>query len=179
MLPVVRYRDVMDSIVCMFEENRDKLFAYIFRMTGNSDTAHDILQESFTRCIEHYRGREVCSSLLFTIARNAIIDHSRKSGRYLSLEDCPADQHSDQEHAAIVRDSYQKVLKGLQTLGADERDILSMVASSGLSYEEISRIMEMSVSNIKVIVHRARIKLKSYLEGKEKCLKTTTSSASS
>lgn len=157
----------MSSIEEVFEENRGKLFAYILRMTGNIDTAHDILQESITRCMEHYRSREVSAALLFTVARNSLIDHVRKSGRFLSLEDCYADPCADQEYTAIIRDDYRNVLKGLQRLSEEERDILSMAVSSDFSYEEISLIMSMSVSNIKVKVHRARIKLKLYLEGKE------------
>lgn len=157
----------MESIERVFEENRAKLFAYLLRMTGSADTAHDILQESVARCIEHYRDREITSSLLFTIARNALIDGARKAGRYASLEDSHADPHAGPEHSAIVMDGFRRVLKGLQRLSADERDILSMAVSCDLSYDEISRIMGTSVSNIKVIVHRARIKLKKHLEGEE------------
>jgi RNA polymerase sigma-70 factor (ECF subfamily) len=53
----------------------------------------------------------------------------------------------------------------MQTLSEDERDILSMVAGGGLSYDEIASVMAMSVANIKVKVHRARLRLKQYLEG--------------
>ncbi len=155
----------MSSMECLLDANRGKLFAYLLRVAGDSDTARDILQESVTRCIERYRDRDISLSLLFTVARNTFIDHVRKSGRNVVFEDLHADPRADQEHTAIVRDRFRKVLQGLQTLREDERDILSMVVSSDLSYEEISRVTAMSVSNVKVTVHRARIKLKKYLEG--------------
>jgi len=155
----------MHTIAHTVEEHGGRLFAYLLRLTGNRDTAHDILQESVTRCMERYAGREVSPSLLFTVARNAFIDHVRRNGRYAGLDDDHPDPAADQEHAAIVKDGFLKVLRGLQTLSDDERDILSMVAGGGLSYGEIAGIMSMSAGKVKVKVHRARLKLKEYLEG--------------
>jgi RNA polymerase sigma-70 factor, ECF subfamily len=155
----------MHSIEHIFETYRGRMFAYLLRMTGSSDTAHDILQESVARCLERYRDREVSPSLLFTVARNAFIDHVRKNSRYAELDDEHPDPATGQEHAVITKDSFMNVLKGMQTLSEEERDILSMVAGGGLSYDEIAVVMAMSVGNIKVKVHRARLKLKQYLEG--------------
>jgi RNA polymerase sigma-70 factor, ECF subfamily len=157
----------MDSIERIFDAHGGRLFAYLLRMTGNSDTAHDIVQESITRCLERYGDREVSPSLLFTVARNAFIDQVRKSSRYAELDDSHPDPGAGQEHAFITKDRFLSVLKGMQTLSEDERDILSMVAGGGLSYEEIAVVTAMSVGNIKVKVHRARLKLKQYLEGED------------
>ena len=55
----------------------------------------------------------------------------------------------------------------LQKLDDDERDILSLILSSDLSYREIATIAGISEANVKVKVHRARIKLKKMLEGDE------------
>ncbi len=127
--------------------------------------AHDILQESITRCLEHYRGRDVAPSLLFTVARNAYIDHVRKTARHIELDDVHADTHADQEQKAITKDRFRQVLRGMQELGEEDRDILSMVAGGDLSYAEISSVMGISVANIKVRVHRTRLRLRQYLEG--------------
>ena len=67
----------------------------------------------------------------------------------------------------MVKDTYRKVLSGFNNLGEDERDILAMVVSSDLSYQEIAEIHGMSLANVKVKVHRARLKLKKILEGEE------------
>jgi RNA polymerase sigma-70 factor (ECF subfamily) len=154
----------MDHFEEVFETNKGKLFAYLLRMTRNGDTASDILQESATRCLDHYRGKVITSALLFTIARNVFMDHVRKTARLTVLDEQQPDVRPDPEQDAIVRDRFQRVLAGMQALTPDERDILSMVASSGLPYEQIARIQGTTVSNIKVKVHRARIKLRRYLE---------------
>ena len=154
----------MDPFEDVFETNKGKLFAYLLRMTRNGDTASDILQESAMRCLEHYRGKVITPALLFTIARNVFMDHVRRTARLTALDEQQPDTRPDPEHDAIVRDRFQRVLAGLQALTPEERDILSMVASSELPYEQIARIQGTTVSNIKVKVHRARIKLRRYLE---------------
>ena len=67
------------------------LFSYLMRMTGDYYLASDIMQESFTRYLECYPKQIPNASLLFTIARNAIFDHSRTRGRNTRLEKDPVD----------------------------------------------------------------------------------------
>ena len=161
---ILRYTCVMHPMETIFEENKGKLFSYLVRMTGDADVARDILQESFTRCMERYADREVAPALLFTIARNAFIDHLRRNSRYTGLKDEGRDTRADPEHALVTKDRCARVLAGFKRLSQDERDVLSMVVSSSLSYAEIADVMCLSVANIKVKVHRARLKLRDYLE---------------
>jgi RNA polymerase sigma-70 factor (ECF subfamily) len=163
----MRYTKTVHDITSLFEANKDKLFAYLVRMTGNADEAQDILQESMKRYMEHYGTEENSSALLFTIARNAVIDNKRRRLRVVEFDDDHKDSSTDQEHSLMVKDSYRRVLSGLRKLAEDERDILSMVVSSDLSYQEIAAINGMSVSNVKVKVHRARLKLRKIFEGEE------------
>ncbi len=153
-----------DSFEAVFEATRSKLFAYLLRLTRNGETAGELLQESATRCLQHYGDRAISPALLFTVARNAFTDHLRRTGRLTDLEENVPDEQADPERVAMVSERLGMVLKGFQHLSRDERDILAMVVSSELSYEQIARIQETSVSNIKVKVHRARLKLRRYLE---------------
>jgi RNA polymerase sigma-70 factor (ECF subfamily) len=67
----------------------------------------------------------------------------------------------------MVREEYRQVLVAMRHLEDDERDLLSLVVSSELSYRELADIIGISEANIKVKVHRARKKLRAYL-GAEK-----------
>ncbi|MDP4726083.1 MAG: sigma-70 family RNA polymerase sigma factor, partial [Desulfobacterales bacterium] len=66
----------------------------------------------------------------------------------------------NQEENYLVRDECRRVLSALQKLERDERDVLTLVVSSGLSYREIAGVTGLSEANVKVRVHRARLKLK-------------------
>jgi RNA polymerase sigma-70 factor (ECF subfamily) len=135
-------------------------------MTGDYHLSGDIMQESFTRYFEHY-GQEDTPSLLYTIARNTFFDHIRREKRSSLVENRQDESYVDHERVLIVREEYRRVLLALQKLEEDERDILSLILSSDLSYREIATIAGISEANVKVKVHRARVKLKKMLEGDE------------
>lgn len=152
-----RYRE-------FYKDYKDGLFNYLMRMTGDYELSNDMMQESFTRYLEHYRDKPQGVSLLYAIARNALFDHLRKQKRQTQFNDGnEEDQSSDQEAAMMVRQEYQRVLSAMRHLGDTERDILMLVISGDLSYREIASITGTSVANVKVKVHRSRLKLKELL----------------
>ena len=143
-----------------YREHRDRLFAYLMRSTGDYHLSSDILQESFTRYLEKYGEAQLSTTLLYTIARNAVIDGYRKKPlEALPLEE-PRNPHPNPEMKLLVREDYRRVLAALQQLAPEERDVLSLAVSSELSYREIANVTGTSEGNVKVRVHRARLKLR-------------------
>ena len=122
------------------------------------------MQESFTRYIERYGQQQQSAALLFTIGRNTLVDSARKRGRHTSLTAEPADNAPDQENALMVRETYRKVLDAMQRLNEQDRDILALALSSGLPYRDIAAVVGISEANVKVKVHRARLKIRKLLQ---------------
>jgi RNA polymerase sigma-70 factor (ECF subfamily) len=151
-----------------YEKHRDRLFAYLMRSTGDYHLSGDILQESFTRYLEKYGEQGQTPALLYAIARNAVVDGHRRQERGTQLFEEPELSQPDPEARLMVREDYRRVLAAMQELEPEERDALSLVVSSDLSYREIARITGTSEGNIKVRVHRARVKLKRMLNTGEK-----------
>jgi RNA polymerase sigma-70 factor (ECF subfamily) len=60
----------------------------------------------------------------------------------------------------MVRQEYRHVLLAMKELEKDERDLLALAVSGDFSYREIASIAGISKANVKVKVHRARLKLK-------------------
>jgi len=148
-----------------YEDHKGKIFSYLMRMTaGDYDLSRDIVQESYTRHLEHYGQENRSLSLLYTIARNALIDHKRRMRGREPVREEYRDDSGNQEHSFIVREEYRRVLSGFRGLEKDEKDILTLVVSGDLSYRQIASIVGISEANVKVKVHRARIKLKRILE---------------
>jgi RNA polymerase sigma-70 factor (ECF subfamily) len=151
-----------------YQTYRDRLFAYLMRRTGDYYLAGDILQESFTRYLEKYGEEGQNPALPYTIARNAVVDGHRKQGRDMPpLKEQTDPQHNPETHLS-VREDYRRVLDAMQKLPPEERDVLSLVVSSDLSYREIARITDTSEGNVKVRVHRARVKLRKMMNTGEK-----------
>lgn len=146
-----------------YKRHKDKLFTYLMRMTGDYYLSSDIMQESFTRHLEHYGEQTPSSSLLYTIARNALFDRARKQRYHTELVEDPVDCSSSQENILIVREDYRQVLLAMQRLKKDDRDILALAISGELSYQEIASITGISEANVKVKIHRVRLKLRHIL----------------
>ena len=153
----------MNTFQNFYTENKERFFGYLLRKTGNYHLAADIMQESFTRYLERYKDREQSPALLFTIGRNLLYDHGRKNRHDVTYEDELHGVDLDLENICHVREESRRVLAALQQLDTEERDILALAVSSGLSYREIADITGNSEANIKVKIHRSRCTLKKIL----------------
>ncbi len=147
-----------------YEQHRERFFAYLLRLTGDRETAGDLLQESFTRYLERY-GRGRCEPrLLYTIGRNAAFDLFRSQQRSLPLRVDAAAPRGNPEHDVVVRQTHRRLLRALDRLVPIEREVLSLAASGDLTYREIGVIVGISEANVKVRVHRARVKLRNMMK---------------
>ena len=159
----------MEKFGSFYKDYQKTIFNYLMRMAGDYELASDIMQESFTRYLEKYPEQLPNVSILFTIARNALFDHSRVRGRNVQLGEDPIDGSDSQEHGLMVKQEYHHVMAAMQRLNEDERDILALAISEGIAYRDIATIVGLSVENVKVKVHRIRLKLQKILQkGDEK-----------
>ena len=150
-----------------YQGHRDRIFAYLMRITGDYYLSGDIMQESFRRYFEKYGEGQTNPSLLNVITRNVLVDGHRKPGRKPISFDEQEHCGIDPENHLMARDSCRRVLAAMKQLEKTERDILTLVVGSGLSYREIARIARTSEGNVKVTVHRARAKLKKMIDADE------------
>lgn len=154
----------MKAFRAFYIENGERLFGYLLRKSGSAHLAADLVQDTFTRYLSQYRSRELNAALLFTIARNIFYDHMRRQRQHVELAEFPSDTATDdQEHQYIVREESRQVLAAMQQLDEEDRDILALIVSSGLTYREIAEIRGCSESAVKVRVHRARQQLRKIL----------------
>lgn len=150
-----------------YEDYKSKLFRYLMFRCGDYEISKDIMQESFTR---HYQcsmsSPELSSAYLFTIARNALVDYQRHQNNFSLIRDYTPQTTQDLEADFILQDEYQIVTEALNKLSRADREILALVVSS-LSYRQIGEILSLSEANIKVRVHRARMRLKGCIDNGE------------
>jgi RNA polymerase sigma-70 factor, ECF subfamily len=147
-----------------YKQNKDKLFGYLVRLTGDYGLASDILQESFTRLLASYGPNEQNTGLLFRIARNAVLDVKRKDRWSRDVDEHDLKDETNPENQFIILEAYRRVLDAMERLDDTERDVLSMAVSSGFSYREISEVVGISEGHVRVKIHRARAKLKDILK---------------
>ncbi len=139
------------------------MFAYLLRLTGNHHLSCDLTQESFTRYLSRYGRSGNHGALLYTIARNAALDAMRKRREENLLGDDQASPEDDPERQLIQKQAYNRMIDAIQQLNPIDRELIALLATERFSYREIAELLEISESNVKVKVHRARLSLKAIL----------------
>ncbi len=144
---------------------KSRIFNYLIRMTGDGNLAGDIMQETFTRHLSHYGETNRDIQLLYRIARNLFMDEMRRRRKQGGVTEEEGQEPSlDQDHRLMIRSEYRCVLSAMASLEENEREILSLAAGGDLTYSAIASLVGISEANVKVKVHRARLKLKKILK---------------
>lgn len=143
------------------ERHGGALTRYAASITGDPDTARDVVQETFVRlCDEPPARLNGClSEWLFTVCRNRALDVRRKQQRMMPLADIElaAEPDADPSPASVAEqtDTSALALRLLRTLPLNQQEVIRLKFQAGLSYEEISRVTTLSVSNVGFLLHTA------------------------
>jgi RNA polymerase sigma-70 factor (ECF subfamily) len=161
----------MTDLGALYERYAADVFRFALYLSGNREEAADITSETFVRAWtapEPLRMATV-KGYLFTIARNLYLQGLRRTRRHVELDEALADRLPDRgaspQRQAEERAEVRAVLAALQRLPEVDRAALLMRAMDDLPYEEIARALGISLSAVKVKIHRARLALSGVREG--------------
>lgn len=141
------------------ERHESSLLRYAASITGDAERARDIVQETFVKLCDEtpvrLNGR--LTEWLFTVCRNRAIDVQRKEKRMTPLTEMDLDTRESAEPspslAAEQRESSSQLLRLLETLPPNQREVIRLKFQGDLSYLEISRVTKLSVSNVGFLMH--------------------------
>jgi RNA polymerase sigma-70 factor, ECF subfamily len=140
-----------DAFRALFELHKDQVYSIALRYSGDAVIAQDIAQETFLKLftrIGSFRGQADFSSWLYRLVVNSCLDQKRKTRRLMPLLDdaialLQAPDISAFDEVARAELSYH-VRAVVESLGDDQRMLLVLRYTQGLSYDEIARILGMS-----------------------------------
>lgn len=137
----------------------DALFRFACKCTGNQDDAHDVVQNSFEVLWQKKEDimEAKAKAFLFQVAYRQSVDNYRKKAR-ISFTDAPEESYSQSNP-----DLKRVLERALAQLDDQARALVLLKDYEGYRYEEIAQITELSESQVKVYLHRARKTLKDYL----------------
>ena len=138
------------------------LRAFAISLSGSVTLADDLVQESLLRAWANSDKFQPGTSLrawLFTILRNIYYSNYRKRAREVQDSDgfyarrltVPGDQESHLD--------LEDFRRALTMLPVEQREVLTLIGASGLSYEEAAEVCEVGIGTIKSRLSRARAKL--------------------
>ena len=158
-----------------------RLQNFVYRFVGDRETAEDIVQETFLRCLRHrhqYPAIEQVSTWLYTIAGNLAKTELRRRKRWHWV---PIGPNKDDEVRTSFYEPVDKdvlpgeitdtktvqgtVVEAIHALPEEFRAAVQLRDLNGLSYDEIAKIIECPVGTVKSRVNRGRIRLQRNLRG--------------
>jgi RNA polymerase sigma-70 factor (ECF subfamily) len=171
-------REAFETLV---EKYKQPVMNMIYRTLPDATEAEDLAQHVFIQVYKsahRYQVTAKFSTWIFTIARNLCLNEIRRRSRHPAEsldagssenEDQPVLQYADTKHfsppeALVHGELEEKIEAAISALPEKQRTALLLCRQEDVSYEEIAKILECSLSATKSLIHRARETLKQQLK---------------
>lgn len=161
-----------DAFGLIYDAFSEKIYKFIYFRVGHRETAEDILSDTFVKAwskLNQVSSSNTFSAWVYQIAKHNIIDYYRLKKTTVDLEDVsdilvdlanPIDELN-------LQMEQKRILSILDQLSTEQRQVIKYRFFEDLSNEEIAQIMNKSEGAIRVLQHRAIIRLKQLLQGKK------------
>ncbi|KAA3650696.1 MAG: RNA polymerase sigma factor [Bacteroidetes bacterium] len=144
------------------ELHSDHVFRFILKSIRDQEKAKDIVQDAFEKL--WHKVEEVdalkCKAYLFTTAYRRMIDIIRREKKQGNWNEVSEKSYSHSGHYSDLSEILQSALAQLTEV---QRSVIMLRDYEGYDYNEISEITNLSLSQVKVYIFRARKYLKDYL----------------
>jgi RNA polymerase sigma-70 factor (ECF subfamily) len=149
----------------------DALYNFALRLTGDSDDANDLVQETYLkafRFFDKYERGTNSKAWLFRILKNSYINDYRKQSKEPSKVDYDDIENfyeniksSDVKSSHIAQDAFSNLMgdeisKAIADLPEDFRTVILLSDIEGFTYEEIADFVDVPIGTVRSRLHRAR-----------------------
>lgn len=171
---------VTESFEAIHSSHRSRIVRYLTRLVG-PDAAEDLTQEVFVRVsrgLPDFKGAAKLSTWIYRIATNVATDRLRsrsfkqtQSDKAISLQegslddgDALPDDKSPSVERRLMQDQMSSCVHDyINTLPENYRTVVILNDIEGLTNQEISEVLELTLDTVKIRLHRGREKLKEKL----------------
>ena len=159
--------NLSDKIGRIIEQHEVGLIRYVTGILRDREQARDIVQDALIRLLREYeKGNEVQNekAWLYRVSHNRALDHIRKFKRRTDNFDdvLPAfenDSVKSPDEELDLKEQKELILASLKELNQREQKIIEMKVRDNKSYKDIADTLDLTVSNVGFILHRAMKKL--------------------
>lgn len=154
----------VEAFEALVEAFEDRIFHYLWQMTGDRQDAEDLTQETFLkafRAILRYDPRQSFGTWLYIIAKRTAFNHfrSRKMKQNIPLPE----READLDHPARLleqKESGNALWVLARQLKARQFEALWLRYGEGFSIHDVARILGTNSIYAKVLLHRGRSELR-------------------
>lgn len=154
----------------LYDMHVNRVYRHIYYRVGNEADAEDLTQQVFIKAwqaIDRYKRKaSPFVAWLMTISHNLVIDfyRTKKDRVYLEAEILADDSKSNPEQAAETSLEQQRLRRAILQLRGDEQQVVILRFIEGFEFAEIASLLNKKEGNIRVILHRALVKLRKIVE---------------
>jgi RNA polymerase sigma-70 factor (ECF subfamily) len=149
----------------------DGVIQVVYRMCGEAQVAEDAAQEAFIRAwlkLSAFQKQASFRNWLYRIAINAALDVlRRKSAAHIDDEETAllVDPAPGPEASLLAKEQVERVQNAIQALPEAARAVVVLREYGGLSYQEISGVLDIPIGTVMSRLNYAREKLRKTLQG--------------
>jgi len=158
--------------------HEDALYNYALKISGNSDDAQDLVQETYYKAYRHFdkfQSGTNSKAWMFMILKNSFINDYRKSKRepykldYEQIQNFYENVKSDRSQTNnLDKEYYNDLLDDELTLAIDKlptkmREVFLLCDLESYSYEETAELVGCPIGTVRSRLHRARYMLQEIL----------------
>jgi RNA polymerase sigma-70 factor (ECF subfamily) len=168
----------LPSFQQIYEQYKNKVFNTVLSYVQNTEDAEELTQDVFIeihRSLAKFEGRSQLSTWIYRISVNRSLDHIKSKKRqkrfaFLSslFNDAGELRHDNPDffHPGVVMENKEKsaiLMKAVNELPENQKTAFILSKIEGLSYAEISEVMQTSVSAVESLLVRAKQNLQKTL----------------
>jgi len=153
-----------DKFTQLFRQYKDRTFDFAVKMLNDREAASDVTQEVFLRLFENLNNHSKISdhkSWLFICARNLCLNRIRDHNKFVPLDN-KEEYHAGPEEKPNPQ--LNLLRRAIATLEDKYREILILKTYMGFTYQEIARIMGITIPSVKASLYEARTRLRATMQ---------------
>jgi len=160
------------AFTAIFERYHQELYRFCRALLGDSHEAHDALQSTMASALRSLPGESRTIALrpwLYRVARNEAVTLMRRRRPLADVADTDMADLAVAPAADVVAESNQRLrslVEDLTALPERQRSALVMRELSGLTYEQIGSVLEISPAAARQVLYEARMALQELEEGR-------------
>jgi RNA polymerase sigma-70 factor, ECF subfamily len=154
-----------EDLVALMER---PLLYYATKLTGNEQTAHDVLQDLWVKAFSGIQGLKNPASLrawLYRITHGLAVDRIRQHVSRERAEEARADGFQEAGDISFTRDDAAAIHEALSDLEPKHREVLVLYFLEDFSLAEIAAVVGCSEGTVKSRIHYAKRRMKEILAG--------------
>ena len=157
-------KESFEKLITKYKTN---LIYFIYKYVKNVETAEDIFQDTIIYLLdkkEIYNFKYSFKSFIYMVAKSRALNYLKQNESVeIVTEDDIYIEEDLLEDIIISKERKEKIKKVICRMKEEHQMVVYLCLVEGLSYEEAGKIMNKTTSQIKNLVHRARINLRKLL----------------